>query len=116
VVKPLAPIPFPVFDDLRHQVLDWANGRTETAVREMKRVQTRLERVKGSQRHQKLAEFLSYAAMAAEAGETEGTRYILLTAMATLGWPLVEGIEMPGAVGPGAVEVDTGVSVRTRTS
>jgi hypothetical protein len=112
----LAPFPFPVFDDLRYQVFEWANGRPETVVREMKRVQTRLERVKGSQRHQKLAEFLSYAATATEAGDTEGARYILFTAMATLGWPLMKGIEMPGAVGLGAVDVDTGVSVRTRTS
>jgi hypothetical protein len=110
VAKPPAPIPFPVLDDLQYHVIEWADGRPANVVQEMKQAKANLQRVKGSRRHQKLAEFLHHAITAFENREPEGARYILLTAMAAFGWPAWGGAE------PDGPEEDTGMSVRTRTS
>ncbi len=76
----------------------------------MKQAKTEISRVKGSRRHQKMAEFLQNAIAAMENGETNGARYILLTAIATFGWVSPAGFK------PEDAEEDTESSVRTRTS
>ena len=45
-----------------------------------------LQRVRNSLRHERLAEFVYFAAEAIKSGEYEGARYILLTALAAFGW------------------------------
>ena len=110
MAKLTAPILFPVLDDLRYHIVEWADGRPADALREMKQARANLLRVKGSRRHQKVAEFLHQAITALESGEPEGSRYILLTAMAAFGWPAWGGTQ------PASAEEDTNISVRTRTS
>lgn len=85
-------IAFPVFEDHRHSIVEWADkleeGRGAAIVPAMREAHARLCRVTTSKRHVRLAEFVYHAILAIESGETIGARYILLTSLAALGWPL----------------------------
>jgi hypothetical protein len=85
------PILFPVFDDNRLQVIEWVDqlehGRGRALIPSLNEAHDRLRRVRKSPRHERLADFLHYAVVAIESGESKGARYILLTALATFGWP-----------------------------
>ena len=80
-----------MFDDNRHHLIAWANelahGRGAAVLSSLTGEHARLRRVRNSDRHERLAEFLYHAALAIEEGEQEGARYILLTALASFGWP-----------------------------
>jgi hypothetical protein len=83
------PIAFPIFDDNRLRVIEWVDqldqGCGGVIVPSLTEAHDRLRRV-NSARHERLAEFLHYAAVAIESGEIKGARYILLTALAAFGW------------------------------
>ena len=84
------PIAFPVFDDNRLLVIEWVEqleqGAGAAIVPSLTEAHDRLERVRNSVRHERLAEFLRYTVVAIESGESSGARYILLTALAAFGW------------------------------
>ncbi len=84
-------IAFPVFDDLRHRLLEWLDeieaNNAPLILPCMADTLARLRKVKGSARHQRLAEFLEHTLVAVESGDPESARFILLTAMAAFGWP-----------------------------
>jgi hypothetical protein len=84
-------IPIPVFDENRRLIIDCFRAVGERGshrvVPTMTAAYNRLRRVKNSARHERLAEFLHHAITAMEADQLEGARYILLTALATFGWP-----------------------------
>ena len=84
-------VTLPVFDDHRLLMIDWFERIERNSIRQvipaMNTTCKRLRRVRKSPRHECLAEFLEQALVALEAGEMEGARYILLTALATFGWP-----------------------------
>lgn len=87
----LAPvITIPVFDDHRHLIVDWyeriGEGGARKAIPSVISVCIQLRRVR-SGRQERLAEFLEQAVIAMQNDEIEGARYILLTALATFGWP-----------------------------
>lgn len=88
---PAAVITLPVFDDHRLLIIDWFERIERNNVRRVIPAMTttckRLRRVRKSLRHERLAEFLEQTLIALQAGENEGAKYILLTALATFGWP-----------------------------
>jgi hypothetical protein len=85
----------PLLDNMRDRVLDWVDelelqmaGKGAADVRfSISNARESVVRVRGSMRHQRLAEFLSHALVALDHEQPESARYILLTAMAFLGWP-----------------------------
>lgn len=88
----LAPVvPFPDFDENRRLIIDCfraLEGRgAKNTLRALVNAHDELVRVRNSLRHQRLAEFLHHAITALESGQPEGAKYILLTALATFGWP-----------------------------
>ena len=88
----LAPvIAMPVFDDHRRSIVDWVERIQEGGVRKVipsiTAVCHELRRVRNSTRHERLAEFLEHAVLAMRNDQPEGARCILLTALATFGWP-----------------------------
>ncbi|MDE3195121.1 MAG: hypothetical protein KGN84_02175 [Acidobacteriota bacterium] len=89
--RPAAVIALPVFDDHRLLIVDWFERIERNSVRrvipEMEATCGELRRVRKSIRHARLAEFLEQTLIALRAGEREGAKYILLTALATFGWP-----------------------------
>jgi hypothetical protein len=84
-------ITLPVFDDWRLQIVDWferiERNRIKRVIPAMETACKELRRVRRSVRHERLAEFLEQTLMALKGGELEGAKYILLTALATFGWP-----------------------------
>ena len=86
----LAPIPFPVFDDNRNRIVEWVDaleqGRSNVLIPSLFAAYKQLAKVRASARHVRLSEFVQHAALAIESGETQGARYILLTALAAFGW------------------------------
>jgi len=86
-----AVITLPVFDDHRLLLIEWferiERNNTRQVIPAMTTSCQRLRRVRKSLRHERLAEFLEQTLTALEAGEMEGAKYILLTALATFGWP-----------------------------
>ena len=84
-------ISFPVFDDIRHRILEWLDeletGKPRSIIAPMTDAHARMRRVRGSLRHERMADFLDQSIIAVQAGEPEVARYILLTAMAAFGWP-----------------------------
>jgi hypothetical protein len=80
----------PVFDDHRLLLVDWFEridtGGTRNVSASVAAALKRLRRVRKSARHARLAEFLEQTLLALRADETEGARYILLTALAAFGW------------------------------
>lgn len=84
-------ITLPVFDDWRLQIIDWferiERNRVKRVIPAMEAASKELRRVRRSVRHERLAEFLEQTLMALRGGELEGAKYILLTALATFGWP-----------------------------
>ncbi len=88
----LAPVvPFPDFDENRRIIIDCfraIEGRgSKKVVRSLLSAHGELSRVRRSKRHARLAEFLQHAITAIESDQPEGAKYILLTALATFGWP-----------------------------
>ena len=83
-------IPFPIFDDHSELIATWIiairSGRLKDTLKSMSEVHATVSRVRKSLRHAKLAEFLHHSIDALSGGETEGARYILLTALAQFGW------------------------------
>jgi hypothetical protein len=81
----------PLLDDMRHRVLAWVDEIEEhgpaKVLSSVEAARNRLLRVHGSIRHQRFAEFLQHCVVALENEQAESARYILLTAMAALGWP-----------------------------
>lgn len=84
-------ITLPVLDDLRSSILTWVDElqkREGSAVlSKIVAAHGRLARVQGSQRHVRLAEFLQQSIVALENNQPQSARYVLLTALAALGWP-----------------------------
>lgn len=84
-------IPFPDFDENRRLIIDCfqaVEGRgTKKVVPALTAAYDQLCRVRNSPRHARLAEFLRHAITALESDQPEGAKYILLTALATFGWP-----------------------------
>lgn len=80
----------PRFDDQRHNLERWVgwldSGKIPTVRRAIAKELPGLLRVHGSERHRRLAEFLQYAGLALETGETPGSRYILQMALTAFGW------------------------------
>lgn len=88
----LAPvIPFPDFDENRRIIIECfqaVEGRTaKRVIPALTAACQRLRKVRNSPRHMRLAEFLQHALAAMESNQPEGAKYILLTALATFGWP-----------------------------
>jgi len=88
----LAPVlPFPDFDENRRLIIDCfraLEGRgSRSVLRSLVAAHDDLTRVRNSARHARLAEFLHHAITALESNQLEGAKYILLTALATFGWP-----------------------------
>ena len=90
-MKPAPVIAFPDFDENRRIIIDCfqaVEGRTvKTVLPTLSAAYEQLRRVRNSPRHARLAEFLQHAMTALESGQPEGAKYILLTALATFGWP-----------------------------
>ena len=86
-----AVIEFPIFDDNRLLIIDWferiERNSTRRVIPSMAATCKRLRRVRKSLRHERLAQFLEQTLIALKANELEGAKYILLTALATFGWP-----------------------------
>jgi hypothetical protein len=84
-------IPFPDFDENRRIIIECfqaVEGRGDGKVLPaLMNAYKRLCHVRNSSRHARLAEFLHHAITAVESNQTEGAKYILLTALATFGWP-----------------------------
>jgi hypothetical protein len=90
-------IPFPDFDENRRLIIECFEAVRDSSTKQnrgTKRVlpaltaaYSRLCRVRKSSRHARLAEFLHYAITALESDQAEGAKCILLTALATFGWP-----------------------------
>jgi hypothetical protein len=84
-------VPIPVFDENRRLIIDCfqavENRSSQKVLPTMTAAYDRLRRVKNSARHERLAEFLHHAITALESDQPEGAKYILLTALATFGWP-----------------------------
>ncbi len=88
----LAPvIVLPDFDENRRIIIDCfraIDGRsTKRVLQSLAGAHGDLMRVRKSSRHKRLAEFLHHAIRALESNQPEGAKYILLTALATFGWP-----------------------------
>jgi hypothetical protein len=88
----LAPVvTLPDFDDNRRIIVDCfraIDGRsTKKVLVPLAAAHSELRRVKNSPRHARLAEFLHHTIAALESDQPEGAKYILLTALATFGWP-----------------------------
>lgn len=81
----------PLLDDLSGEMLTWVDEigqqSPERVLPRIARTRNFLVRVTGSARHQRLAEFLKHCETALEYRQTESAQYILLTAIAALGWP-----------------------------
>jgi hypothetical protein len=84
-------VPIPVFDENRRLIIDCFQAveqrGSQRVLPAMTAAYARLRRVKNSARHERLAEFLQHAIAALESDQPEGAKYILLTALATFGWP-----------------------------
>jgi hypothetical protein len=84
-------VSIPVFDENRRLIIDCFQAvedrGSERVLPRMTAAYARLRRVKNSARHERLAEFLQHAIAALESNQPEGAKYILLTALATFGWP-----------------------------
>jgi hypothetical protein len=84
-------IAFPDFDDHRHALAGWFAAIEErgarAAIPEISRAYAKLVRIGKNTRHGRLAEFLHHVLIALENGDAEGAGHILLTALATFGWP-----------------------------
>ena len=84
-------VPIPVFDENRRLIIDCFQAveqrGSQKVLPAMNAAYARLRRVKNSTRHERLAEFLHHAIAALESDQPEGAKYILLTALATFGWP-----------------------------
>lgn len=84
-------VQFPDFDENRRVIIDCCEAFQQSGggkvLPVLKAAHGRLSKVRNSIRHQRLAEFLHHAITAIEGGQTEGARYILLTALAAFGWP-----------------------------
>jgi len=88
----LAPVvTIPVFEENRRLIIDCFRAvetrGSNRILPAMNAAHQRLCRVKNSLRHQRLAEFIHHAIVAIESDQPEGAKYILLTALATFGWP-----------------------------
>ena len=86
-------IPFPVFELYGDQILEWLSaidGNKPTrrtvlrVVKSMRCAVANAGRVRNSMRHSNLADLLRHAANALEAAEWDGTRYLLITALALM--------------------------------
>jgi hypothetical protein len=84
-------IAFPDFDENRRIIIECfqaVEGRgTRKVLPALTAAYDKLCRVRNSARHARLAEFLQHAITAVESDQPEGAKYILLTALATFGWP-----------------------------
>jgi hypothetical protein len=84
-------IPFPDFDENRRLIIECFQAVEDRGTRKVLPALTAayegLCRVRNSSRHARLAEFLHHAITALESDQPEGAKYILLTALATFGWP-----------------------------
>lgn len=91
-------ISFPDFDENRRIIIECFQAvesrGTKRILPTLTAAYDRLRRVKNSTRHKRLAEFLHHAIVAVESDQPEGAKYILLTALATFGWPsdLADGV------------------------
>jgi len=91
-------IAFPDFDENRRLIIDCfeavENRGTKKVLPALTAAYDQLRRVRNSSRHARLAEFLHHAITALESDQPEGAKYILLTALATFGWPsdLADGL------------------------
>ena len=83
-------IALPVFDHYRRQLNRWIesldDGKSASVQRSVAKALVGLLRVRGSKRHAQLAGYLELAHMALSEGQTEGARYVLLSAGAAMGW------------------------------
>lgn len=88
-----ATIKLPVLDDLRSSILDWVDeldsDNIPAVLSKIVEAHDGLLKVQGSQRHLRLAEFLHHSIVALENDQPQSARYILLTAMAAFGWPIL---------------------------
>jgi hypothetical protein len=86
-----AVLSFPDFDENRRIIIDCFQAvesrGTKRVLPALTAAYEKLSRVKNSARHKRLAEFLHHAIIAVESDQPEGAKYILLTALATFGWP-----------------------------
>jgi hypothetical protein len=84
-------VPIPVFDENRRLIIGCFQAVGDRGSQRVLPVLTgaydKVRRVKNSLRHARLAEFLHHAIVALESDQPEGAKYILLTALATFGWP-----------------------------
>jgi hypothetical protein len=84
-------VPFPDFDENRRLIIECFNAiegcGSPKVLRRLAAARGELGRVKNSARHARLAEFVSHALTALESDQPEGAKYVLLTALATFGWP-----------------------------
>ena len=83
-------VALPVFDDHRIQLNRWVDaldaGRRAAVQRAIAKALVKLLRVRGSKRHTRLAEYLELAHLALHTGQGPGARYILVSALTSLGW------------------------------
>ena len=97
-------VTIPLLDDQRRSVERWValldQRRLAVVRREIRRILPDLQKVNGSWRHRALAEYLRSADISLDTRETQGARYILLTALSVF------------ECRPNS-ESDTGVSVRS---